>query len=68
MHPTPEDWMTVGNDLRITLGLPLMTEPTRCPTDAELADYDIVLKGAANVLRKMAHEQMLHRKKMEASR
>lgn len=74
-QPTPEDWMKVGNDLKVVLNdiapslgrppIPLLDHPTRIPTDEELAAYDRVRPGLADQLREMARAEMEHRKRLE---
>jgi hypothetical protein len=76
-EPSARDWMMVGNDMRVVmnrfaenLGLehlrvPLMTEPTRLPTEEELSEYDQIVPGLSDRIREMAREEMRHRKIIE---
>lgn len=64
-EPTAEDWLKVGNDMRLVMGLPLLNHVDRVPTGEELEEYNDVVFGAADVLRQTACDQMLHRQKLE---
>lgn len=77
-EPTEEDWMWVGNDLRVALNtlhrvmgipeIPYMTKPCGFPSDETLAEYDRIVPGSSDLFRNQARSQMNHRKQMETMR
>jgi hypothetical protein len=77
-QPNAHDWMMVGNDLRrainavgVPLGygpLPLLDCPAGCPTEADLAEFERLIPGAAERLRESARLEMEHRKRLRPAR
>jgi hypothetical protein len=72
--PTAEDWMKIGNDLRIVLNdlnrvsglsiLPLLEFPTREPTEEELNEWEEKFPGSKQMFICEAYKQMRHRQSM----